>query len=155
MEERTYFIKHDERATIQDFKAYVNIYATDGGGRVSLAATAVGDSEAEAMAMARHLVDLLTREGIARKRLEEIDGAIKGLDDGIADMMEQAGDNMRKDMMDIFPEKGEGEVKSITARHRLGCIDKVHELAENYLRTVRRLQTEREAILRTIGEGEK
>ena len=155
MDERTYFIRHDEKATIQDFKAHVNIYAKDGGGRVSLAATAVGDSEAEAMDMARHLVGLLTREGVARRRLEEIDGAIGGLNAGIDEVLAQTRDRMAVDMEKLYPGRGEGETKSISNRHRLDCADDLGHLIDNYRKTMTRLQTEREAILRTIGEGEK
>ena len=154
MDERTYFIRYDEKATIQDFKAHVNIYATDEGGRVSLAATAVGDSEAEATASARHLVDLLTREGIARKRLEEIDGVIKAHVEGITTLLERERDGISQDLSSLFPHKGEGEMRLVNTRHSLKRADDLAGLLDNFRRTVSRLQTEREAILCTIGEGE-
>ena len=139
MEQARYFVNYDEKPVIEDFKAKVNVYGTDEGGRVFLAAVAVGEYEAEAVKMARKIVELMEREAWAKRRMAEIDGAIEALDRG-------------RDLSQAFPGRPEGEMQCMKTRNAIMAVNTLDDRIDNYRRTVSRLQTEREALYQMTGE---
>lgn len=154
MEQTRYFINYDEKPVIEDFKAKVNVYGTAEGGRVFLAAVAIGETEEEARKMARKIVELMEREAWARRRIPEIDSTIEALEKGVDDALDAVKADRGRDMSQAFPEKPKGELKLMQTRNELLAIGNLTDRLENYRRTVSRLLTERETLYRLTGEGE-
>lgn len=154
MEQTRYFVNYDERPVIEDFKAKVNVYGEDGGGRVFLAAVAVGDTEDEAKEMAGRIVRMAEGEAWAKRRLAEIDDALEALGRGMDDALDSAKADRGRDMSQAFHEKTEGELKSIRTRNELLVVANLADRLENYRRTVSRMQAEREALRCLVGGGE-
>ena len=155
MKQARYFVKPEEKPVIEDFKARVNVYGTEEeGGRIFLAAVAIGESEEEAMERARNIVELKEREAWARRRIPEIDGTLEALGKGVDDALETVKADRGRDMSQAFPEKPKGELKLMQTRNELMATGNLKDRLENYSRTVSRLLTERETLYRLTGEGE-
>ena len=155
MKQARYFVKPEEKPVIEDFKARVNVYGTEEeGGRVFLAAVAIGDTEEEARERARNIVELKEREAWARRRIPEIDTILEALGKGVDDALDAVKADRGRDMSQAFPDKPKGELKMMQTRNELMATGNLTDRLENYRRTVSRLRAERETLYRLTGEGE-